>query len=150
MKQILTIDDYDFQGKTVLVRVDFNSPIDPETKRILEDVRIRAHGETTIRELSDKGAKVVILAHQGRPGEVDFIPLREHAEILGRILKKPVSYVDDLFGEEAKQRIEALENGEILVLKNVRTYEKERKKATPEEHAETEFVKALSPLADAF
>jgi phosphoglycerate kinase len=150
VKQILTLDDYDFHGKTVLVRVDFNSPIDPETKRILEDVRIRAHGETTIRELSDKGAKVVVLAHQGRPGEVDFIPLREHAEILGRILKRPVSYVDDLFGEKAKQRIKALKNGEILVLKNVRTYEKERKKSTPEEHAKTEFVKALSPLADAF
>ncbi|MCK4498368.1 phosphoglycerate kinase [Candidatus Bathyarchaeota archaeon] len=150
MPNILTLDDHSFQGKTVLVRVDFNSPIDPETKRILEDVRIRAHGETTLKELADMGAKVVVLAHQGRPGEADFIPLKEHAEILGRILRRPVSYVDDLFGEKAKKRIKALENGEIIVLQNVRAYKEERKKATPEEHAETEFVRSLSPLADAF
>lgn len=150
MPKILTMDDFNFKDKTVFVRVDFNSPIDPETKKILEDVRIRAHGETTIRELAQKGAKVVVLAHQGRPGEPDFIPLNEHAEILGRILEKPVKYVDDLFGEKAKKAIKTLKSGEILVLENVRTYPDERKKGTPEEHAQTELVKALAPLADVF
>jgi len=150
MPRILTLDDFDFKGKTTLVRVDFNSPIDPETKRVLDDTRIRAHGETTLKELSQKGAKVVVLAHQGRPGDPDFTPLKQHAEILSKILGKPVKYVDDVFGEKAQKAIKELKNGEILVLENVRTFPDEQKKGTPEEHAKTEFVKTLAPLADIF
>jgi len=150
MPKILTIDDFNFKGKTSLVRVDFNSPIDPKTKKVLDDTRIRAHGETTIKELAEKGAKVVILAHQGRPGDPDFTPLKQHAEILGKILRRPVKYVDDVFGEKAQKAIKGLKNGEILVLENVRTYAEEQKRGTPEEHAKTEFVKKLAPLADVF
>jgi len=150
MPKILTLDDFEFQGKTALVRVDFNSPIDPNTKKVIDDTRIRAHGESTIKELSQKGAKVVVLAHQGRPGDPDFTPLKEHAEILGRILGKPVKYVDDVFGEKAQNAIKELKNGEILVLENVRTYADEQKKGTPEDHAKTEFVKKLAPLANVF
>ena len=150
MPKISTMEDSDFKGKTVLVRVDFNSPVDPQTKRVLDDTRIRAHAETTIGELMEKGAKVVILAHQGRPGEPDFIPLQQHAEILGKILGKPVKYVNDVFGEKAQQAIRELKEGEILVLENVRAYTGERKKGTPEDHAKTEFVQKLAPLADIF
>jgi len=150
MPKILTMEDFDFRDKTVLVRVDFNSPVDPQTKRVLDDTRIRAHAETTIRELMEKRAKVVILAHQGRSGEPDFIPLQQHSEILGEILGKPVKYVNDLFNEQAQQAIRELEEGEILVLENVRTYARERKKGAPEDHAKTEFVGKLAPLADVF
>ena len=150
MPKILTIDDFDFKGKTALVRVDFNSPVDPETKKVLDDTRIKAHGETTIKELAKKGAKVVILAHQGRPGDPDFSPLKQHAQILGKILGQPVKYVDDVFGEKAQRAIKELKNGEILVLENVRTFPDEQKKGTPEDHAKTEFVKKLAPLADVF
>ena len=109
MAKFLTLDDVEVKNKVVLVRVDFNSPVDPETKKIIDDSRIRAHGESTIKELSEKGAKVVVLAHQGRKGDSDFIPLKQHAEILAKVLGKPVKYVDDLYGEKAKdgnQRIE--------------------------------------------
>ena len=150
MTNILTMDDFDFENKTVLVRVDFNSPIDPKTGKILEDVRIRMHGETTIKELAEKGSKVVVLAHQGRPGEPDFTSLEQHAKILSGILGRPVRYVDDLFGEKAKNAIREMKSGEILVLQNVRTYTKEREKGTPEEQAKTEFVQSLAPLADIF
>jgi len=150
MPKILTIEDFDFKGKTALVRVDFNSPVDPQTKRVLDDTRIRAHGETTIKELVEKDAKVVILAHQGRQGEPDFIPLQQHAELLGKILGNPVKYVNDVFNEKAHQAIRELKEGEILVLGNVRTYAGERKKGTPEDHAKTEFVQKLAPLADVF
>jgi len=150
MPRILTIDDYSFKGKTALVRVDFNSPIDPKTKRVLDNTRIKAHGESTIKELAMKDAKVVILAHQGRPGDPDFTSLKEHAKILGRILSKPVQYVDDLFGEKAQKAIQGLKNGEILVLDNVRNFADEQKKGTPDEHAKTELVKKLSPLANVF
>src|SRR5512137_185136 len=118
MSKFLTLDDVKVNDKTVLVRVDFNSPVDPETKKVLEDARIRAHAETTIRELAEKGAKIVILAHQGRKGDQDFIPLKQHAEILSKILRRPVVYVDDLYGEKAKTAIKSLKSGEILVLEN--------------------------------
>lgn len=150
MGRILTIDDFDFKGKTALVRVDFNSPIDPKTKKVLDDTRIKAHGESTIKELSLKGARVVVLAHQGRPGDPDFTPLQEHAQILGKILGKPVKYVDDVFGEKAQRAIKELKNGEILVLDNVRNFADEQKKGTPEDHAKTELVKKLAPLANVF
>jgi len=150
MAKYLTLDDARVKDKVVLVRVDFNSPVDPESKKVLDDVRIRAHGETTIKELAEKGAKVVILAHQGRKGDPDFIPLKQHAEILSKILGKPVKYVDDVFGEKAKNAIKGLKNGEILVLDNVRTFAGETKEGTPEEHAKTELVKNLAPLADLF
>jgi phosphoglycerate kinase len=150
MPKFLTMDDFDFKDKTVLVRVDFNSPIDPKTKKILDETRIRAHAETTIRELAQKGAKTIILAHQGRPGSLDFTPLKQHAEILRKILGAPVKYVEDIFGEKAQKAVKELKNGEVLVLENVRTYPDERKKGTPEEHAKSKFVKKLTPLADVF
>jgi len=150
MPQFLTLDDFNFKDKVILTRVDFNSPVDPETKRILDDTRIKAHGETTIRELVQKGGKVVVLAHQGRPGEPDFIPLDQHADRLGRILGRPVEYVDDLYGERAKNAVRELKGGDILVLKNTRTFPQEQKSKTPEEHAQSEFIKSLAPLADIF
>ncbi len=150
MPKFLTIDDFNFRNKTALVRVDFNSPIDPETKKILDDTRIRAHAETTIKELIQKGAKTVILAHQGRPGEPDFIPLKQHAEILGKILGKNVKYMNDVYGEKAQKAIRELKSGEVLVLDNVRTFPDEQKKGSPEDHAKSEFVKKLAPLADVF
>lgn len=150
MPKFLTLDDVKVKDKVVLVRVDFNSPVDPKTQRILEDTRIRAHAQSTIKELADKGAKVVILAHQGRKGEPDFIPVKQHAEILGRILKKPAKYVDDLVGEKATTAIKSMKSGEILVLQNVRTFPTETKDGTPEDHAKTDLVKNLAPLADVF
>ena len=149
MSKFLTMDDFNFEGKTALIRVDFNSPIDLETKKIIDDTRIRVHGET-IRELSQKGAKVVVLAHQGRPGEPDFIPLKQHAEILAEVLDMPVKFVDDIFGEKAQMAIRELRAGDILVLDNVRGFPNERKKGTPEEHSKQELVQKLAPLADVF
>ncbi|MBS7606870.1 MAG: phosphoglycerate kinase [Candidatus Bathyarchaeia archaeon] len=150
MPKFLTLDDFDVKDKVVLVRVDFNSPVDPQTKKIIDDTRIRAHGETTIKELSERGAKVVILAHQGRPGDPDFIPLEQHAQILERILGKPVKFVDDVYGEKAKKAIRELKSGEILVLDNVRSFPREAKDAPPEEHAKSELVANLASLADLF
>jgi len=150
MVKFLTLDDVDVSGKTVIVRPDFNVPIDPETKEILDDTRIREHA-ITIKELVEKGAKVVIIAHQGRPGEPEFMEsLEKHAKALEKALGKPVKYVHDLYGPEAKEAIRALKPGEVLVLKNVRTFPEERKKKSPEEHAKSELVRELAPLADLF
>ena len=150
MPKFLTIDDFDLKNKTVLARVDFNSPVDPNTKKILDDTRIRAHADATIKELVKKGAKTVILAHQGRPGDADYIGLDQHATLLGKTLNMNVKYVDDVFGEAAQNAIKALKSGEVLVLGNVRGVSNEQDKGTPEAHSKTEFVKNLAPLADVF
>lgn len=144
------MDDFNFKNKTVLVRVDFNSPVDPKTKKVLDDTRIRAHAESTIKELVKKGAKTVILAHQGRPGDADFISLEQHASLLGKALGISVKYVDDVLGKSAQDAIKNLKSGEVLVLGNVRGVPNEQNKGTPEEHSKTEFVKNLAPLADIF
>jgi phosphoglycerate kinase len=143
------MDEFDFENKTVLVRVDFNSPLDPHTKEITDDSRIRRHAET-IRELMEKKAKVVILAHQGRRGSPDYSTLEKHSRVLSGILGREVGYVDDLFGGKAKAAISDLKKGEALVLENVRMFPGETAKLSPEEHAKSDLVKNLSPLADAY
>jgi phosphoglycerate kinase len=150
MAKYKTLDDFDVKNKVVLVRVDFNSEIDPQTKHVTSDVRIRAHAESTLKELAEKGAKAVVLAHQGRKGDPDYTPLKEHVEILQKILRCPVKYVDDVFGDKAKAAIENLQGGEILVLENVRSWDKETKSMTPEDASKTELVQNLAPLADLF
>ncbi|MEM3546025.1 MAG: phosphoglycerate kinase [Candidatus Bathyarchaeia archaeon] len=150
MFEFPTLSDFYFYGKTVLVRPDFNVPIDPNSKKILDDSRIRDHVET-IRELCVKGARVVIIAHQGRPGDPDYLEsLKEHAEVLSSILDRPVKYVHDLFGEEAKNAIRSLKPGEVLMLKNVRSFPEEAKDKTPEEHSKSKLVQELAPLIDVF
>jgi phosphoglycerate kinase len=150
MAKYKTLDDFQVKDKVVLVRVDFNSEIDPDTKKVTSDVRIRAHGESTLKELAEKGAKIVVLAHQGRKGDPDYTTLKEHAQILGKILKCPVKYVDDLFGDKAKTAIKNLQGGEILVLENVRSWDKETKSMSPQDASKTELVQNLAPLADLF
>jgi len=146
----LTLDDVAVAGKTVLVRVDFNSPVDVESKKILDDTRIRMHGESTIKELVEKGAKVVVLAHQGRSGEPDFIPLEQHAEALSRVLGKRIKYTNSIFDGKVLDAIRKLECGDVLVLENVRMFAGEQKKGSPEEHAKSEMVVKLAPLFDLF
>ncbi len=150
MAKYKTLDDFNVKNKVVLVRVDFNSEIDPNTKKVTSDVRIKAHAESTLKELAEKGAKTVVLAHQGRKGDPDFTPLKQHAEILGKILKCPVKYVDDVFGDKAKAAIKALQGGEILVLENVRSWDGETKSAAPDVASKTELVQNLAPLTDLF
>jgi len=149
LADFLTMDDYDFKKKTALIRVDFNSPLDPNTKRITDDTRIRAHAPT-IQELLDKGAKIVILAHQGRPGDPDYSTTEQHAEILGKVLKRRVGYVDDLFGDKAKAAIKRLKPGEALLLENVRIWPEETAKKSAEEFAKSDLVKNLAPLVNVY
>lgn len=147
---IKTLDDIDIKNKTVLVRVDFNSPIDPKTKKILDDTRIRIHAEKTIRELVNKEAKTIVMAHQGRLGDPDFTSLEQHSKILSKILGIDVKFVNDIFGDKALNAIKQLNPGEVLVLENVRSWKNETKKATAEEHSKTEMVTRLSPYINVF
>ncbi|KXH71614.1 MAG: hypothetical protein AM326_11635 [Candidatus Thorarchaeota archaeon SMTZ-45] len=141
-----TLDDIDYVGKRVLIRVDMNCSVDPETKQITDISRIEAIRET-LEELSK--SKVVLMAHQGSPGSDDFISLEQHTEILKSFGLK-ASFIDDIFGEKAKKAIPQVKEGEILVLQNVRYFEGELKKAPPPEVAKEKIVQELYPLFDIF
>ncbi|MDR3223886.1 MAG: phosphoglycerate kinase [Methanobrevibacter sp.] len=144
-----TIDDFDVRGKRVLVRIDINSPVDPSTGIILDDLRIKGHVET-IEELSNKGAKVILLAHQSRPGKADFTTLRPHADRLSQILGFEVDYVDSIFSADVINAIENLINGDILLLENVRFFSEESLSRSPEQHSKSLLVSSLTPYIDIF
>jgi phosphoglycerate kinase len=141
-----TLDDIDFVGKRILMRVDMNCSVDPESKQITDISRIEAIQET-LKELSR--SKVVLMAHQGSPGSDDFISLEQHTQVL-KNLGFNASFVDDIFGEKAKKAISQVKDGEILVLQNVRYFEGELKKAPPQEVAQEQIVQELYPLFDFF
>ncbi|MDD1672235.1 MAG: phosphoglycerate kinase, partial [Methanomicrobiales archaeon] len=90
MISVATIGDIAPKGKTILLRLDLNSPIDPSSHQILDDKRFREH-IPTIKALEE--SRVVILSHQSRPGKKDFTTLKGHAEYLERLLHRPVRYV---------------------------------------------------------
>ncbi len=144
--KIPTIDDYDIRDSKVLVRVDFNSPIDPKTGGILNDFRIRSHTETLRELVVKRNCAVVVISHQGRPGEKDFVTLERHAEKLSEYLGMEVEFIEDVMGPAARNRIKELRNGEILMLDNVRMVSEELLEAIPEKQAETFLVRRLAPL----
>lgn len=144
-----TINDFNLEDKTVLVRVDINSPVDPNSGLILDDTRIKLHSQT-IKELSDKGAKTVILAHQSRPGKKDFTTLKQHAEVLAKNLGIKVNYTDSIFSSQSIDNIKNMKKGEIILLENVRFFSEESISESPEKQSKTVLVKKLAPLFDLF
>lgn len=144
-----TLDAADVRGKKTLIRVDINSPIDPNTGEILDDTRIRECAPT-IRELASKGAMVVVLAHQGRAGDEDFTTLEKHAQKLSDAVGLKVSYVPDVFGPAARDAIEKMQPGQVLLLENVRFLAEESLSGTPEEMAKTHLVRKLAEVVDIY
>jgi phosphoglycerate kinase len=149
LKEYNTLDDFNFENKTVLLRVDFNMPLDKKTLDITDDTRIRL-ALPTITELLKKNSKIVILAHQGKQGSWDFTSMQRHAQLLQKLLGKNVIYVDDIFGEKAKNAIKTMKPGSIVFLDNVRKFPGETEKKKPEEHAQSLLVQNLAPLADVY
>lgn len=153
---IHTLDEFELRGKTVLCRVDMNQPVDRQSGTLKSTARIEAC-VPTIRELSDKGAKVVLLAHQGSDIEYkNFYCTKPHAAVLGQLLGRPVQWIDDVCGPTARQMIRELKDGEILLLDNVRYVSEEQTlfemklQLTREQQAETLLVEKLAPLADLY
>lgn len=138
-------------NRRVLMRIDINSPIEPSTGTILDDTRIRSH-IATIEELSE--SKLVLLAHQSRPGLEDFTTLEAHSHRLAELLGREVRYVDDVFGRAAREEIFRLRRGEVLMLENVRfcseEVAEEVKSKPPEIQATTNLVRKLSSYVEAY
>jgi len=154
--EILTLNDFDYQGKTVILRLDINSPIDRQTGQLADDNRIRK-SLSTIRELAARGGRVVMLAHQGDTEDYhNLMDLSPHAARIAELLGHFVSFVDDIAGPAAIERMETLRNGELLLLNNVRYLVEEVStfvnyvKLNPEELSKTRLVRNLAPHADLY
>ena len=149
MGSVLTLADASLAGKRVLLRVDVNCPIHPDTKAFLDDSRLRGILPTLKRLAS---SRVIILAHQSRPGRIDFTNMYAHSDLLSRLLGRSITYVPDVCGEIAQEAIRNMPSGDMLFLNNVRGHEDEMglKKADFDELNESEIVQNLAPLVDAY
>src|ERR1700761_7056920 len=149
-----TIDDLDVAGRRVLLRADLNVPLDlkdPEHPRITDDGRIRA-SLPVIRKLSDRGAKVIILAHLGRPKGDDYAERAEGGPSLapvaarrGGLLAQPVAFATDVAGESAAATVAGLADGDVAVLENVRFEPAETSK---DDSARLELARRLAVFGD--
>src|SRR3569833_2397182 len=134
-----TLDDVELKGKRVLLRVDLNVPMD--NGRVSDATRLERVAPP-ITEISDKGGKVILLAHFGRPkGRDTKDSLKPVAEALSKVIKKPVAFADDCIGEAAAKAVAAMKDGDILCLENTR-FHKEEDKNDPA------FVAELAKLGD--
>ena len=138
-----TIDNYNFHGKKVLVRVDFNVPLNDQLE-ITDDTRIRA-AIPTIQKIREEGGAVILMSHLGRPknGPEDKFSLRHLIGHLSAKLDTEVQFADDCIGAQAKEKAASLKPGEVLLLENLRFYKEETK-------GDEAFAKKLSELADAY
>ncbi len=153
---INTLDDFDFHSKKVLCRLDLNSPFDRE-RSVLKDISRIEAAAPTIQELSDKGARLALLSHQGGDLEYhNFISTQLHSRELSRLLDREVKFIDDICGPAAREAIEALDDGEILLLDNVRYMAEEmtlfetKLRLSPEDQARTIVVRKLAPVGDLY
>jgi phosphoglycerate kinase len=148
--------DLELKNKKVLLRLDINSPINSETKKIINENRIQK-SIPTLKYLIRQNAKIAIIAHQGDTLDYhNLIPLKEHAEKLTKLLGREVKYIDDVCGPAAQDAVKNLKNGELVILGNVRylceeisTFE-EAVKLKPEEMLNTYIVRNLAPLFDVY
>ncbi len=154
--RIRSISEFDYSGKTVLVRVDINCPVQEDTGKLRNTNRIDK-SLPTLRYLLDQGAKLAILAHQGDSQDYkSLIPLFEHAHRLTTRLGREVKYIDDVCGPAAQEEVRRLHPGEAVLLGNLRYLAEEISafefalKLPPKKYLKCYLVRSLAPLVDAY
>ena len=137
------IDQLDLKGKKVFLRVDFNVPMD-KSGNVTDDTRVRAQ-LPTIKYALDKGAKVIIASHLGRPKgkRVEELSLKPVVKILSKLLNKDVAFVDDCIGEKAQVAADKMKEGDVILLENLRFHPGEDKN-------DAEFARQLAFLGDIY
>ena len=149
MQGVLSLDAYDLEGQTVLYRVDVNSPLNPIDKTLLDDSRLRTL-KPTLQLLSK--SKVVILAHQSRPGKDDFSDMSQHSARLSQIINRDIIFIQDICSDSTIDKIRDMKNGDILFLDNMRIHSEEysKKYENWQNTEESEIVTKLSSVADLY
>ena len=142
----MTLEDLELEGKRVFLRVDINTPIHPETGKLMERTRLE-EAALTIRDLPK--SRVVVASHQGRVGRSDYTSLEAHSKALQEIVGKPVAFVPDVFGPEALSRMDSMAEGEVLVLDNLRLTAEENQEYKPPDAEKTFLVKRIKEHIDA-
>ncbi|HNT30532.1 MAG TPA: phosphoglycerate kinase, partial [bacterium] len=141
----LKLADYDFSNQAVLVRSDLDSPYDKEKNEIMDNERL-SEAAKTLRYLAERGAKVVTIGHQARPGKASFTRLKRHAELLSSYCGQEVKYCDSIHDANARDMIQTLKPGELLVLENVRFSSEETLELDLEKYPTTHMVRDLEPM----
>jgi phosphoglycerate kinase len=145
------IDNYNFNGKKAIVRVDFNVPLN-EQFEVSDDTRIRG-ALTTINKILSDGGSAILMSHLGRPksGPEEKFSLKHVIPALSGLLGKEIQFADDCIGKEAIEKSASLKAGEVLLLENLRFYDAEQKIKSPEEKTATKvFAEKLSKYADVY
>jgi phosphoglycerate kinase len=134
--------DFNFSGKKALIRVDFNVPLDKENYKITDDTRIRA-AVPTIKKILKDGGSVILMSHLGRPkeGPTEKYSLKHLIKRISDLVGADVQFANDCIGEEAIQKAQALQPGQVLLLENLRFYKEEEK-------GDEAFAEKLSKLGD--
>lgn len=142
--KLKTLNNGDINGKKILLRVDFNVPIDKKTGKITDDSRLKM-AVPTIKMLIKQGAKVIVMSHLGRPeGKKDpKFKLDPVGKQLAKLLKQNVTLTDDCFGEKVESIVKKMKNGEVILLENLRFYHQE-------EDNDLAFARKLAKLGDIF
>ncbi len=142
----MTLEDLDLVGKRAFLRVDINTPIHPETGKLMEHARLE-EAALTITDLPE--SKVVVASHQGRVGRSDYTSLEAHSRALEGIVGKKVRFVPDVFGPAALSEIDSMADGEVLVLDNLRFTAEENQEYKPKDAEKTFLVNRLKEHLDA-
>ncbi|KGK89904.1 phosphoglycerate kinase [Clostridium sp. HMP27] len=154
--KIRSMREFNYKNKTVLLRLDINSPIDTDTKKIVSENRIKK-SIPTLNYLIDQGAKIAIIAHQGDTLDYqNLISMKEHAERLTEKLGREVRYIDDVCGPAAQEAVKNLKPGELILLGNLRYLSEEIStfedavKLEPKDMVNTYLVRSLAPIVDCY
>jgi phosphoglycerate kinase len=140
---MIKIDDFNFQGKKVLIRVDFNVPLN-DNFQVTDNTRIK-RALPTIKKVLSAGGTPIIMSHLGRPknGPEEKFSLSHVKDELSQLLNRPVYFLEDCIGDSIKSSIDQAENGNVYLLENLRFHPEEKK-------GDTDFAKALSELGDVY
>lgn len=142
-----TIEDVDVEDQRILLRTDLNLPV--ENGEPKKTVRFERYVET-VKKLRKEGAKIVVMAHQGRPARKDFLSLKKHGELLSESLNDDVKFISSFFGPELGETVAGMSSGDVSILENIRFLSEELQNVGPKVHASDFFVQRASKYFDIF
>lgn len=147
MNDVQNLEEKDIEGKNVLLRTDINLPIEDGEPQ--PTVRFDRYMKT-IEKLSDRGARIMVIAHQGRPARNDFLSLEEHSRLMGEYLDQNVRFVQSFFGPQLGDSVASMDNGEVVLLENIRFLSEELQNVSAKNHSQDYFIENMQKYFDIY